>query len=139
MSDSRISSDVGDLYIQRIFSVLKNLNGRHESLCCEMCCHFPPIKKHTKNSEKDFLECIFTYIDDIFIEIKYSRSTWVAQSVERPTSAQVMICWLTSSSPASGSVLTARSLLWVLCLPLSLLLSHSHSVCLSLSLSLKNK
>ena len=36
--------------------------------------------------------------------------TWVAQSVERPTSAQVMISWFVSSSPVSGSVLTAQSL-----------------------------
>ena len=34
----------------------------------------------------------------------------MAQSVERPTSAQVMISWFASSSPASGSVLTAQSL-----------------------------
>ena len=38
------------------------------------------------------------------------RGTWVAQSVERPTLAQVMISQLMSSSPASGSVLTAQSL-----------------------------
>ena len=35
---------------------------------------------------------------------------WVAQSVERPTSAQVMISQLVSSSPTSGPVLTAQSL-----------------------------
>ena len=35
---------------------------------------------------------------------------WVAQSVKRPTSALVMISRLVSSSPASGSVLSARSL-----------------------------
>ena len=34
----------------------------------------------------------------------------MAQSVRRPTSAQVMITRLISSSPASGSVLTAQSL-----------------------------
>ena len=34
----------------------------------------------------------------------------VAQSVKRPTSAQVAISWYVSSSPASGSVLTAQSL-----------------------------
>ena len=34
----------------------------------------------------------------------------VAQSVKRPSSAQVMILWFMGSSPASGSVLTARSL-----------------------------
>ena len=38
------------------------------------------------------------------------RDTWVAQSVGRPTSAQVVISQSVSSSPASGSVLTARSL-----------------------------
>ena len=34
----------------------------------------------------------------------------MAQSVERPTSAQVMISRFMSLSPASGSVLTAQSL-----------------------------
>ena len=38
------------------------------------------------------------------------RGAWVAQSVKRPTSAQVMISQSVSSSPASGSVLTAQSL-----------------------------
>ena len=57
-----------------------------------------------------------------------------------PTSAQVMIAQSVGSSPASGSVPTARSLelLRILCLPLSLPLTHSPSVCLSVSLS-KNK
>ena len=44
---------------------------------------------------------------DFKIEI---RGAWVAQSVECPTSAQVMISQLVSSSPASVSVLTAQSL-----------------------------
>ena len=35
---------------------------------------------------------------------------WVARSVKRPTSAQVIISRSVSSSPASGSVLTAQSL-----------------------------
>ena len=34
----------------------------------------------------------------------------MAQSVKRPTSAQVMISQSVSSSPASGSVLTAQNL-----------------------------
>ena len=34
----------------------------------------------------------------------------MAQSVGRPTSAQVMISWSVSSSPVSGSVLTTQSL-----------------------------
>ena len=35
--------------------------------------------------------------------------TWVARSVKRPTSAQVMISQSVSLSPVSGSVLTAQS------------------------------
>ena len=35
---------------------------------------------------------------------------WVAQLVQRLTSAQVMISWFLGSSPTSGSVLTAQSL-----------------------------
>ena len=64
--------------------------------------------------------------------------TWVAQSVERPTSAQVMISRFVSSSPASGSVLTAQSLEPAsdsVSPSLSLPLPHSRSV----SLSFKNK
>ena len=38
------------------------------------------------------------------------RGAWVAQSVKRPTSAQVTISQSVSSSPASGSGLMARSL-----------------------------
>ena len=34
----------------------------------------------------------------------------MAQSVKRPTSAQVMISWFVGSSPTSGPVLTAQSL-----------------------------
>ena len=47
----------------------------------------------------------------------------MAQSVEQPTSAQVMISRLMSSSPASGSRLSAQSLLWILSPSLSLVLS----------------
>ena len=51
------------------------------------------------------------------------------------TLAQVMILRLMGASPTSSSVLSAQSLLWTLCPPLSLPLSCSSSV----SLSLKNK
>ena len=40
---------------------------------------------------------------------KSAWGAWVAQLVKRPTSAQVMISQSVSSSPASGSVLTAQS------------------------------
>ena len=64
--------------------------------------------------------------------------TLVAQSVKRLTSAQVMILQLMSSSPTSGSVLTAQSLepaLDSVSPSLSLPLPRSCSV----SLSVKNK
>ena len=41
---------------------------------------------------------------------RQSWDAWVAQPVKHPTSAQVMITWSVSSSPKSGSVLTAQSL-----------------------------
>ena len=45
------------------------------------------------------------------IHLKWQAGgAWVAQLVKRPTSAQVMISRSVSSSPASGSVLTAQSL-----------------------------
>ena len=70
----------------------------------------------------------------------------MAQSVERLSLAQVMISQLVSSSPASGSVLTARSLEPALdsvspslSAPLPLPLSLSLSLSLSVSLSKVNK
>ena len=62
---------------------------------------------------------------------------WVAQSVERPTSAQAMISRFMGSSPASGSVLTAQSLE-----PASVSVSPSLSApppSRSVSFSVKNK
>ena len=47
---------------------------------------------------------------DLNIRQKAIGRAWMAQSVEPPTSAQVMISLSMSSSPASGSVLTAQSL-----------------------------
>ena len=65
-------------------------------------------------------------------------SAWVAQSVKRLTLAQVTISQFMGSSPASGSVLTARSLEPV---PdsVSPFLSVPPPLMLCLSLSLKNK
>ena len=68
------------------------------------------------------------------------RSTWVAQSVKRPTSAQVMISQFVGSSPASGSVLAALSLEPASgSVSVSLPLLHLCSLALSLSLSLSQK
>ena len=44
------------------------------------------------------------------VQNRRDRGTWVAQSVGHLTLAQVMISWFLSSSPKSGSVLTAQSL-----------------------------
>ena len=56
--------------------------------------------------------------------------TWAAQSVECPTSAQVMISRSVNSRPVLGSVLITQSLLRILCVP---------SLCPSPTLFLKNK
>ena len=69
----------------------------------------------------------------------YAGGTWVAQSVEHLTSAQVMISRPVSSSPASVSVLTAQSLKSALDSVSPSLSAHPHSCFLSLSLCLKNK
>ena len=66
----------------------------------------------------------------------------MAQSVERPTLAQVMISRLVSSSPVVGSVLTAQSLepaLDSVSPSLCPFPAHTLSLSLSLSLSVKNK
>ena len=44
----------------------------------------------------------------IFVNIWYSQGAWAAQLIKHLTWAQVMISWLSSSSPTSGSVLTAQ-------------------------------
>ena len=48
--------------------------------------------------------------DRIFKKLAKCRGPWVAHSVERPTSAQVMISQFVGSNPMSDSVLTAQSL-----------------------------
>ena len=57
----------------------------------------------------------------------------MARSVRFPTSTQVMISWFVSSSPALSSRPLAQSLLWILCLLLSLTLPHCHAYSLFLS------
>ena len=67
-----------------------------------------------------------------------SSGTWVAQSVKRPTLAQIMISQFMCSRPTSGSMLTAQSLE-----PASDSVSPSLSapppLMLCLSVSLRNK
>ena len=76
------------------------------------------------------------YRTEGYVTNKIHSGTWVTRSVKCPTSAQVLISWFTSSSPTSGSVLTAQSLE-----PASDSVSPSLSAPppLTLCLSLKNK
>ena len=58
--------------------------------------------------------------------------TWVAQSVKRPTLAQVMMSWFVSSRPALGSMLTAQPGACLgFCVSLSLCPSPTHARALS--------
>ena len=59
----------------------------------------------------------------------------MARSVERLTSAHVMISQFVGSNPTSGSLLSAQSPLQILCLPLSAPPPLTHTLSLSLSLS----
>ena len=72
------------------------------------------------------------------LKIRPRWDAWVAQSVERPTSAHVMTLQFVSSSPASGSVLTAQSLEPALD-SVSPSLCHFPAHALSLCLSKMNK
>ena len=55
-----------------------------------------------------FLWVITTKLEEL--KRRNCRGAWVAQLVKYLTSAQVMISWFMGSSPASGSVLSVRSL-----------------------------
>ena len=48
------------------------------------------------------------------LEVKMTRGSWVAQSVERPTSVQVLISRFVGLSPSLGCALTAQGLLLLL-------------------------
>ena len=83
------------------------------------------------------LHTLFLIILIILLISCYFRGAWVAQSVKRPTSAQVRISQFVSSSSVLGSVLTAQSLEPLLDSVFPLLsapLLHSWSIS-----SLKNK
>ena len=81
---------------------------------------------------------------NFLLEIKEVGTTWMTQLVKHPTSTQIMILQSVSSSPTSGSVLTAQNLepaLNSVSPSLSSLSPHSCSVslCLSKTNKLKKK
>ena len=98
------------------------------------------MRAHLRRAIMNLRRLGITLHMDTFDLRKWGRvgGAWVAQSVGRPTSAQVMISRSVSSSPASGSGLTARSPE-----PASDSVSPSLSLSapprLTLSLSLSNK
>ena len=87
-----------------------------------------------------FFNLLVSSLADLSIKSEIFRGAWVAQSVKQRTSAQVMISRLVGSSPTSGSVLAAWSLLQFLYLPVSLHLPLSLCISPTHTLSLsKNK
>ena len=79
-------------------------------------CKFPNLKKNP-----ELKHCIQNW------------GAWVAHLGKHPTSAQVMISWFMSLSSASGSRLSAQSLLQILCLLLCLPLSRLFSLSLKIN------
>ena len=67
-------------------------------------------------------------LEEVFKGITEYWGTWVAQSVECPTLAQATSSQFVNSSPTLGSLLSAQSLLQILCPPLSLPLPNSRSL-----------
>ena len=70
------------------------------------------LRKEIWGTQEIFTRMFIEFCYVVFLPIKSQQNwgAWVAQSVKRPTSAQVMISWFMSLSPALGSVLTAQSL-----------------------------
>ena len=81
-------------------------------------------------STKFFYEPRATLKNSLFLKINVFGGTWVAQSVECWTLAQVMISQFLSSSPTSASLLAAWRLLQIICPPLFLPLPCSHTLSL---------
>ena len=109
-------------------------------LCGYYMSRIIPNAKHTTvNTTKISVLIVFTCWWEKQIISKYNiedgGGTWVAQSVEQLTLAQVMISGFVGSSPALGSVLTAWSSEPGACfrffVSISLPLSHLCSVSLS--------
>ena len=82
------------------------LSGLHKILKSYLL--FPP----TQLENQPFLQrALICFTGEWYLEMKILGAPgWLAQSVERLTSTQVMISPSASSSPTSGSVLTAQNL-----------------------------
>ena len=105
--------------------IRSDLNMVHNVLC--------PLYSHFLLQHEHFLKSL-----NVLQTLNF-RGSWEAQSVKRPTSAQVMISQFMGASPTSGSVLTAWSLEPAsrFCVSLCFYTSPTCSLPLSLSLSQK--
>ena len=101
-----------------------------------------------RQGKKGTSDLIFCYKLGLYIELLFllekniTWGAWVAQSVGRPTSAQVMVLWLWSLRPAvrlcAGS--SEPGACYGFCVSLSLCFNPSYTVCLSLSkINIKKK
>ena len=74
-----------------------------------LCYEVKPSKQNVSRMQKDLYNiCNYAHIKSL------EGDTWVAQSVKPPTLAQVTISQFLSSSPTSGCLLSAQSLLQIL-------------------------
>ena len=95
---------------EAVCGLLKNEWWLFQATECQgnlLCGYNSPIQCSSK--KLNFNKNVKQYGDLLTVK-KYDRGAWVAQSVKHPTSAMVRISQFISSSPASGSVLTAQSL-----------------------------
>ena len=82
----------------------------------------------TAQSLEPALDSVSPFLSvSLSLRVNKYQGAWVAQLVEHPTSAQIMILWFVSLRSWSGSALTAWSLVGF-SLPLTLPLPRSHSL-----------
>ena len=120
--------------MKQIFSNKNNCEITATTNCVYLCvcvcvCVCVCERERERERERKLTRIITIY----FLKRSVFWGAWVAQSVECPTSAQIMTSQFMSLSPTSGSVLTARSLETALdsvSPSLSLLFPHSCSVSL---------
>ena len=98
----RVSSTIAETSISKIVACW---------LQCPCCSHLGSWKGQCRTNRRNggILDLLTPKWSRLF-ETCEKRGAWVARSVKRPTSAQVKISRFMSSSPVSGSVLTAQSL-----------------------------
>ena len=100
---------------QQLLACYVNLQGNTKPFRGKMsfdpqlpCVNFSALIHLNMSCWSSILTSLWQFL--LWLYKRNSWGAWVAQLVERPTSAQVMISQFVSSSPESGSVLTAQNL-----------------------------